>query len=247
MAGLAVRLLSDPADGGAANMAADEVLLESAIRGVASLRFYEWRPATVSLGYFQAASARLAEPGLTTLPLVRRPSGGATLVHDRELTYALALPAGGPWQHEGLSSRGWLERMHAVIWRALAGLGVKAETVRSDVRAPGPLCFQHLTPGDLVFAGHKVVGSAQRRQRAALLQHGAVILSRSGACTVLPGIEDLSGVRLVNEELRRAVTVEFAAETGWAVEPGAWEAEEMVRRGELEREKYSRDSWNLRR
>lgn len=35
------------------NMAADEVLLESAIAGAASLRFYGWLPATLSLGYFQ--------------------------------------------------------------------------------------------------------------------------------------------------------------------------------------------------
>ena len=47
-------------------MAADEVMLESAVTGVASLRFYGWTEATVSLGYFQTErlrreDARLAE------------------------------------------------------------------------------------------------------------------------------------------------------------------------------------------
>ena len=44
---------------GAHNMAADEVLLESAVKGSASLRFYGWTKATLSLGYFQPAQLRL--------------------------------------------------------------------------------------------------------------------------------------------------------------------------------------------
>ena len=103
---------------GAHNMAADEVLLESAGRGIASLRFYTWTPATVSLGYFQPQRVRQDDARLASLPFVRRPSGGMTLVHDQELTYALALPAGPPWQVAGQSP--WLCRMHAITGAALA-------------------------------------------------------------------------------------------------------------------------------
>jgi len=67
------RLLPHVAADGPHNMAADEVLLESAAAGVASLRFYDWSEPTVSLGYFQPRGARLAG-----LPYVRRPSGGMT-------------------------------------------------------------------------------------------------------------------------------------------------------------------------
>ena len=55
----AVRLLPYAVAGGAHNMAADEVLLEAALAGVASLRFYGWTEATVSLGYFQPERVRL--------------------------------------------------------------------------------------------------------------------------------------------------------------------------------------------
>ena len=58
------------------NMAADEVLLEAAVAGVASLRFYGWSEPTVSLGYFQPRTASAA-PCLAGLPWVRRPSGRA--------------------------------------------------------------------------------------------------------------------------------------------------------------------------
>src|SRR5207248_2853500 len=93
-------------------MAADEVLLEGAAAGAASFRVYEWAEPTLSLGYFQAAAVRKSDPLLETLPYVRRASGGATLVHDRELTYALTLPAGAPWQRRGES---WVRRMHDIL------------------------------------------------------------------------------------------------------------------------------------
>src|SRR4051794_38575411 len=92
------RLLPFESADGAGNMAADEVLLQAAAAGMAGLRFYEWSKATLSLGYFQPAAERLHDVKLAKLPWVRRPTGGEALVHQHELTYALALPAGLPWQ-----------------------------------------------------------------------------------------------------------------------------------------------------
>src|SRR5436190_22488839 len=114
----AIRLLPFATADGPINMAADEVMLLGAADGIASLRFYGWSPATLSLGYFQPAAVRLSDPRLATLPWVRRASGGATLVHDRELTYALALPSGLPWQSE----QSWMPRFHAIIAAAFARL-----------------------------------------------------------------------------------------------------------------------------
>ena len=96
-----MRLLPLEFADGPHNMAADEVLIETAAaQHRPSLRFYSWTTATVSLGYFQPAAARLSDQRLASLPWVRRPTGGATLVHHFELTYAIALPPGGPWQSE---------------------------------------------------------------------------------------------------------------------------------------------------
>src|SRR2546429_99084 len=93
------RVLPFESAAGAWQMAADEALLESAsLSNVASFRAYAWTEATLSLGYFQPSALRLTDPLLAPLPYVRRASGGATLVHHREVTYALALPAGAPWQ-----------------------------------------------------------------------------------------------------------------------------------------------------
>src|SRR5262245_54161477 len=97
---------------GPAQMAADEALLEHAhATGGRALRFYTWEPATLSLGYFQPAAERLPDPRLAALPYVRRSTGGGAIVHDRELTYALAFPRG--WQPSGGST--WTCQMHGLI------------------------------------------------------------------------------------------------------------------------------------
>src|SRR5215831_4960626 len=190
---LLCRLLPYDLANGPANMAADEVLLASAANGQASLRFYGWSEATLSLGYFQPAARRLEDPLLASLPFVRRPTGGDALVHHHELTYCLAVPAGPRWQ----SGEPWL-RMHAVIAAALADFGIAARPYDSagDTPFTGFLCFRHFTAGDLMLNGAKVVGSAQRRQRGAVMQHGGILLAASSFTPALPGIRELRGVEL---------------------------------------------------
>ena len=84
-----LRLLPLEVNFGQQAMALDEVLLEKAAQGQASLRFYQWASPTVSLGYFQPFDASFYFKGLE---VVRRPTGGDLLIHHHELTYALALP-----------------------------------------------------------------------------------------------------------------------------------------------------------
>src|SRR3981189_824115 len=84
------RLLLDPPAGGAWNMAVDEVLLDGVAAGEAppTLRFYQWTPPCLSLGYFQAIDVVDFEGCRAHgVEVVRRPSGGRTILHDRELTY----------------------------------------------------------------------------------------------------------------------------------------------------------------
>ncbi len=79
-------------------MAVDEALLAQAAVGELGpvLRFYQWSPATLSLGYFQRYVERARHPASAHCDVVRRASGGGAILHDRELTYSLVLPAGHP-------------------------------------------------------------------------------------------------------------------------------------------------------
>jgi lipoate-protein ligase A len=239
------RLLPYAVADGLHNMAADEVLLESALTGVASARLYGWTVPTVSLGYFQPHAQRHANPCIAALPFVRRPSGGAALVHDREVTYALGLPAGAPWQ----TGSSWLCRMHEIVIAALRDLGVTALScaATSEERFAGLLCYHHLTPGDLLIGPAKVVGSAQRRHRGALIQHGSILLAASSFAPELPGVAELTGKVLSVEETCRAVASRFARTTGWQLEAGTWTSPERGRLELLATNKYGQEAWNYKR
>ena len=254
------RLLPYTVDSGPQNMAGDEVLLESALGGVASLRFYGWDEATLSLGYFQPERARRADPRLESLPFVRRPYGGATLVHHHEVTYAIGVPAAyqgapiGEKTGSGINDRGsvhgaWLRRMHDIIAAALNELGVTARVhaTNSDADARKVLCFQQFTAGDVLVGDSKVVGSAQRRQRGALLQHGAILLFTSPYTPQLPGIRELSGIALTPAEVSAAVQRQFVHQTGWRLITDQLTSSESHRRDELMAAKYSQDTWNCKR
>lgn len=240
-----VRLLPYAVADGPHNMAADETLLHSAATGVASLRFYGWQPATLSLGYFQPEKSRQRTARLAALPWLRRPTGGETLVHDQELTYTLALPAGSPWH----GSEPWLPRLHRLIAVALATFGVTAQAYPT-FDAPRPdnvLCFLHHTTGDLLINSHKIVGSAQRKQRGALLQHGAILLRQSAATPELPGILELTGRTLDSAELMHVLVQTIEQDTGWSVIPAGWTSAEEREIEELVASRYTQAGWNAKR
>jgi lipoate-protein ligase A len=242
-----IRLLPLSAADGATNMAADEALLETAAgRGTAALRFYTWTEPTLSLGYFQPAAAREESARLASLAWVRRATGGAAIVHHHELTYALALPAGPPWQ----TRESWVCRFHHLVQRVLADHRVRAQAVvcGEEVKLGPVLCFLHQTPADLAVGGSKVVGSAQRKMRRALLQHGSVLLDRSEFAPLLPGVNDAAGRELFTPEaLAGLLAGQFAAETGWDVVPGDWSEDETARIAVTRAERYANPDWNAKR
>ena len=242
----AIRLLPYADADGAANMAADETLVRSAAEGIASLRFYGWTAATLSLGYFQPHAVRHTDPRLALLPWIRRPSGGATLVHHHELTYAIALPQGDPWQ----TGEPWMPRMHRIITAALAELGIKGnvEAVRDNpVRHGEVLSFQQYTAGDLLSAGKKVVGSAQRKYRQALMQHGSVLLAQSEHTPDLPGLRETAGVALTSTRVQEAILRVFEQDTGCRIEASIWTEQEKACIERLVVERYATTDWNEKR
>ena len=231
-------LIDDEPQSGAWNMAVDEVLLETAIeREVATLRFYRWREPTASLGYFQREAVFFAETRFASLPSVRRLTGGGTLIHDRELTYSLTLPAS-----QRLIARPMelYDLIHNAFIEVFDQRGIVLRQRGSTVhRTDEPLlCFAREDEHDLVLHGHKVLGSAQRRRRGAILQHGGLVLQASPATPELPGIGDLclghelSG--LETDLVSRVASVVSESFVGARLS-----AEELVRVARLCSESYS--------
>jgi lipoate-protein ligase A len=242
-----IRLLPLGSLDGPTNMAADEAMLETASeRGIASLRFYTWTEPTLTLGYFQPAAAREQHPNLSSLPWVRRSTGGAGIVHHRELTYAFALPPGAEWK----SAESWICLFHHLVQSVLGDVGVASRLVvcGEEQKLGEVLCFLHQTPGDMLLNGSKVAGSAQRKLRGAILQHGSLLLRRSEFAPMLPGMEDLVGRDLFTpQELAERLAARFAKDAAATIEPGDWSAKERDRIPEIVAQKYANLEWNAKR
>lgn len=239
------RLIPYAAADGPTNMASDEAMADAAAEGLVSLRFYGWSAATVSLGYFQPAAVREGDLLLASLPWVRRPSGGATLVHHHELTYALALPA----VIAGRDISAWIRRAHVWIADALNALiGRRVVESVTDERILGNvLCFQKQTVGDLALAGHKIVGSAQRKHRGALVQHGSILLRQSEYAPLLPGIFELAGADLAVEAVMAELLRRWPSLLNIPLSAGSWTRDEEATIARLRVEKFGSDRWNFKR
>ena len=219
-------------------MAADDVLLEA---GVAALRFYQWAAPTLSLGYFQPHAAAGSFPHL---PWLRRATGGEAIVHHHELTYSLALPAGKEFQPRSIA---WMMRLHELIRDTLSRFAVVAHLCERERRLGDVLCFLHHTPGDLIVSGHKVAGSAQRKQRGSLLQHGSILLRQSDHTAALLGIAELTGRVVSAHDLREALIAEFRRETDWALEERDFDECERASIAERIGSRYEAKAWNEKR
>jgi len=270
------RMIDDGACDPAWNMAVDEAVMQCLANGVSTplIRFYDWAPPTLSLGYHQEAAKevdfdRLRERGYG---FVRRPTGGRAVLHKHEVTYSVIAPLEG-------DLHGGVTESYSVISQALAlglqKLGVEAELEKGKAdpeweRRKGNPCFSSASRYELTVNGRKIVGSAQVRKEGVLLQHGSILLTddQSEMADLLP---DLTDER--REKVRRFLsrkTISISQATGRTVLYG--EAVEALKDGfrefmknilisdedgisdeetrlarQLQDGRYSGDDWNLKK
>jgi lipoate-protein ligase A len=178
-------LLSPPADG-PLNMAVDEAILLAVAEGSSppTLRFFDWTPPCLSLGFSQPAAdvdrARLAQLGYG---LVRRPTGGRAILHTDELTYSVIAPIDEPRVRGGVMES--YQQLSAGLLRGLAIIGLNVRADKHDDpadadSAKGPVCFEVPSNYEITAGSsgrqRKLLGSAQVRKRGAVLQHGTLPL-----------------------------------------------------------------------
>jgi lipoate-protein ligase A len=252
-------------------MAVDEAIAMRSARGDSppTLRFYQWRPAAVSLGRHQPVEdIDLARAQARGWDLVRRPTGGRAILHIDELTYSIAGPADEP-RLQGPVLDVYNRISHGLLL-GLRRLGVAAEKAPASQRAGrdvSPACFEVPSAYEISVGEQKLIGSAQRRAGGYVLQHGSLPLS--GEITRLVDVmafEDESQREAFRAHLAgRATTLEAAA--GRTV--SFWEAaallvdglnsvlevdfeeselspEELALAREIEAEKYGTDAWTRR-
>ena len=160
-------------------MAIDEAILSSVSKGqsLPTLRLYSWNPACISIGRAQSHSdvdkTRLQSLGYD---LVRRPTGGRSILHLNEFTYSVCLPKEDPIASGGVLPT--YRRISNGILASLTELGVVVDNSGGvpPIEAQGAVCFEHRSHYEISANGRKLLGSAQMRSGRGVLQHGSLPL-----------------------------------------------------------------------
>ena len=251
-----LRVFIDHAAGGAWNMAVDEAVLEAVGAAAAppTLRFYQWSEPTISLGYFQQHQEAAQQNGpIGQMPVVRRQTGGGAILHDDELTYSLVLPLGSAGRAGAVDAAN-IEAVYRLVHDAfievLATWGVQAAyrggTDSSNAQRGPFFCFARQHRLDLVVAGRKLLGSAQRRVKQAVLQHGSLILGRHFLEQPAAELRSLVGpsfdLESLTSQLARRITEALGLnqQIGPLTEPERQRADELL-------EKYNGTPWTQQR
>ena len=171
------RLLLVAPRSGAENMARDIALqARAALTGETVFSIYSWTRPTLSFGRHQPAAGfyDIGKLRSAKVEVVRRPTGGRAILHDREVTYSVTAPL-----KDAAPLRETYARINRILLDGLCRLGTDVELASPRERAPAPgtrPCFETPGEGELVARGRKLVGSAQWRDEEALLQHGSILV-----------------------------------------------------------------------
>ncbi len=241
------RVVESDAQPGAWNMAVDAALMESgAASGECCLRFYTWSAPTLSLGYFQELAAREGHATSRSCAIVRRATGGGAILHDAELTYSFAAPASHPLAASAVEL---YTLFHNTLIEALSDWSVSAQLCEqaNKLTAEPFLCFQRRAVGDVLLADAKIAGSAQRRRRGAVLEHGSVLLRKTPYAPELFGIAEVGGVAIEATELARAWRARLAKQCQISWRFQRLEDQEIKLAAQYVDEIYGHSTWTERR
>ena len=238
-----IRVLETGYNNAALNMAIDEALIEY-IGDLPILRIYGWRPAAVSIGYFQSIKEEvdLEKCSKIGVDFVRRITGGGAVLHESELTYSFITKR---YPQNIMESYRWI--CEAIV-ASINGLGFDASFI--------PL-------NDIVVKGKKVSGSAQTRRNGVLLQHGTILLGvdvdKMFCILKVPSeklkdkiikdvkgrVTSLSGITF--EEMASSLKSSFATKFDAKLLADSMSTDETSRARWLAERKYRSREWNFRR
>ncbi len=215
------------------NMAVDELLLEKSdkLGGRILLRIYGWDQPSISIGYTQHYSSVQGEEGKYSI--VRRPTGGGIVYHDRDLTYTLIIPQGH--SVEKLDRTESYHVFHRAILGTMKKFGLEgslAPTAANVADRATMRCFVTPTKYDVLCGTRKMAGAAQRRTKKGILHQGSISLEVSKGDAGKLALELEKGF---SEEFRIGFD-KFDAATDFLREAG-----------DLSSAKFAADAWNKSR
>ncbi len=180
-----IRFIDTGSSDGRFNMAADYYVARN-FTDRPTFRVYRWDPYTVSLGYHQDISEidhkKCEQMGYG---IVRRETGGRAVFHSEELTYSMVIPASSSYYSDSIMEV--YNRISRVLVKALRASGISDADLKKG-KAPdfrelykekiSSVCFSSTSTYEVVIEDKKLVGSAQKRLKDSVLQHGSILVGK---------------------------------------------------------------------
>lgn len=255
------------------NMAMDELLLDWHSQGKIPpvLRFYGWKPAGISVGYFQKVNGKIDVKSAENygIELVRRQTGGRAVLHDQELTYSVLVSEDHPAMPRSVKDA------YMVISRGLLE-GFKELDVQAEFSIPegklqttdSAVCFEEPSWYELIVEGKKAAGSAQTRKKGVILQHGSIPLdvdeiklfdlfiypnervkerARRTFGDKAVAINEVAKQTYTFDDARKAFKIGFERGLGIELEPFTLSEAQQKEVTDLAESKYKSPEWNYSR
>ena len=152
---------------GKENMDIDLSVLNNAILTKSDelfVRFYGWEPKCISLGRCQKPFIPPVE-----IDVVKRPTGGRALLHDKEITYMVVgkIP-------DGYSVIQTYKMVSDILIDGFKKLSINL-AYGGDRGGSNKYCMNISSGADISYMGKKLIGSAQFRREGYFLQHGSIL------------------------------------------------------------------------
>ncbi|VVB87635.1 Lipoate-protein ligase A subunit 1 [uncultured archaeon] len=228
------------------NMALDEVAGESVRNSsIPTIRFYNYKPSAVSIGYFQGIRDEVNLEICRELGIdcVRRFTGGGAVFHDceGEITYSVAAPL-------NIFPKNIIESYRIICGWIVSGLE------RIDIKA------EFRPVNDILVGGKKISGSAQTRRGGVLFQHGTLLynLDLETMFSVLNVSRQKISGKMIKDARERVTCISNHCDAGKEdvyealvraftkgkdFEIGTWSRDELTMARELALKKYGSDEW----
>lgn len=249
------RLLKTEDKAGAVNMAIDKaVLVSNSNKKVPpTVRFYTWKPPTISIGYFQSLEEEIDLNNCKEFGVdyVRRITGGGAVFHEEELTYSIIIPESHPQIPKNIMES--YGRICGAVIKGLKNLGIESE---------------YKPINDIITSGKKISGNAQTRKMKTVLQHGTVLtdvdVDKMFSLLKVPNekikdkliadvkervtsIKHVLGREIPFDDVAKAMKKGFEEEFNVELVEGTLTDEEIDLAKKFEKECFSARDWNHRR
>jgi len=241
------------------NMAIDEALLES---NIPILRFYQWKPKAVSIGYNQNINkeVNISYCKKNKIGIVRRITGGKAILHDKELTYSFIIP-----EKTSLLPKDIVKSYRIIAKALLIGLKklkINVEMKKINEKIKTPICFNSANWYELTVNNKKISGSAQRRLKGKILQHGSILIdfdyeqnnNISNSNNKIDSIENLkqritsikneSNEKISIKKFKKEIKNGFEEHFKFELTNDSLNTEEKILTNKLLKEKYKTLEWN---